>query len=142
MPLPPSPAPSPFIDGHYRNAWVFGLLLAITIFSGFGVAYCLKRKDDQREEAQRNLVALQRPHRPRRAAAASAQKKRPAASGVFKYARDSGSFDSTECAICLNKYIDGEVCRFLPKCNHTFHRECIDKWLTKGSDCPLCRAQV
>ena len=29
--------------------------------------------------------------------------------------------------------------RVLPDCNHGFHMECIDKWFTLNSSCPLCR---
>ena len=29
--------------------------------------------------------------------------------------------------------------RVLPDCNHGFHMECIDKWFTSNSSCPLCR---
>merc|ERR1712045_219057 len=24
-------------------------------------------------------------------------------------------------------------------CNHVYHTKCIEKWLTKHSDCPICR---
>jgi hypothetical protein len=45
------------------------------------------------------------------------------------------------CAICLNNYKTNEYKRELNKCNHIFHKKCIDKWF-KNSDnksCPLCR---
>lgn len=144
MPLPPSPAPSPFIDGNPVVDLRFALVIVLGFFLIFVVGFCIKWQKDQRE-AQRSLVELQRPHRQSPnsdQAAARAQTKRPKAPGVFKYARESCSFDSTECAICLKKYMYGEVCRLLPKYKHTFHRKCVDKWLTKGSDCPLCRAEV
>ena len=28
------------------------------------------------------------------------------------------------------------------KCNHIFHKECIDEWLKKNSNCPYCRAFI
>lgn len=45
------------------------------------------------------------------------------------------------CAICLQSYLEDDECRALP-CNHNYHRQCIDKWLTNGhNSCPMCRAQ-
>ncbi|CAN6986568.1 unnamed protein product [Brassica oleracea var. botrytis] len=46
---------------------------------------------------------------------------------------------STECAICLMEFSDGEEIRILPLCRHAFHVACIDKWLTSRSSCPSCR---
>lgn len=46
------------------------------------------------------------------------------------------------CNICFSDYQSGEYKRILNKCQHTFHKKCIDKWLKKNSDnmtCPICR---
>lgn len=47
-----------------------------------------------------------------------------------------------ECAVCLSEFREGEVGRKLPKCNHSFHVDCIDMWFLSHSTCPLCRAGV
>lgn len=52
-------------------------------------------------------------------------------------AADDG--ESTECAICITEFADGEEIRVLPLCGHSFHVACIDKWLVSRSSCPSCR---
>ncbi|XP_016486842.1 RING-H2 finger protein ATL60-like [Nicotiana tabacum] len=47
-----------------------------------------------------------------------------------------------ECTICLCDVTEGEKTRFLPKCNHGFHVDCIDMWFQCHSTCPLCRNAV
>ncbi|KAK4375352.1 hypothetical protein RND71_006029 [Anisodus tanguticus] len=50
--------------------------------------------------------------------------------------------DGLECAVCLCDVTEGENARFLPKCNHGFHVDCIDMWFQSHSTCPLCRNPV
>ncbi|XP_010446920.1 PREDICTED: probable E3 ubiquitin-protein ligase ATL45 [Camelina sativa] len=50
-----------------------------------------------------------------------------------------GDDSSTECAICITEFAEGEEIRILPLCKHAFHVACIDKWLTSRSSCPSCR---
>ncbi|KAI5650832.1 hypothetical protein M9H77_36837 [Catharanthus roseus] len=47
-----------------------------------------------------------------------------------------------DCAVCLSEFEDKEMGRVLPKCNHSFHIECIDMWFHSHSTCPLCRSPV
>lgn len=47
-----------------------------------------------------------------------------------------------ECSVCLSQVTEGEKARFLPKCNHGFHMQCIDVWFHSHSTCPLCRNVV
>ncbi|KAI3806715.1 hypothetical protein L1987_22629 [Smallanthus sonchifolius] len=47
-----------------------------------------------------------------------------------------------ECAVCLNEFHDHENLRLLPGCNHVFHRDCIDEWLTVHVTCQVCRASL
>ncbi|CAN4115566.1 unnamed protein product [Withania somnifera] len=59
------------------------------------------------------------------------------------------AFDATEfkdgtleCTICLCEFSKGEKMRYLPKCNHRFHVDCIDMWFQSHTTCPLCRNAV
>ncbi|KAK3678362.1 hypothetical protein LTR78_001659 [Recurvomyces mirabilis] len=46
------------------------------------------------------------------------------------------------CLVCLCDFEAEEIGRKLVKCQHFFHKECIDQWLTQGrNSCPLCRGQ-
>ncbi|KAG5064463.1 hypothetical protein JHK85_005646 [Glycine max] len=56
--------------------------------------------------------------------------------------RNLAAAEETECCICLGVFADGEKLKVLPGCDHSFHCECVDKWLANHSNCPLCRASL
>lgn len=63
--------------------------------------------------------------------------------------RDSMSRDSQRssngnplCSICLEEVIDSDNNKKVLHCNHTFHKNCIDRWLSTRSQCPVCRRRV
>ncbi|KAF8091918.1 hypothetical protein N665_0432s0020 [Sinapis alba] len=56
--------------------------------------------------------------------------------------RQDSCKDGLECAICLSELVKGDKARLLPKCNHSFHVECIDMWFQSHSTCPICRTAV
>lgn len=39
------------------------------------------------------------------------------------------------CSICLHKNTNP----FQLNCKHSFHKECIEKWLNINNSCPICR---
>lgn len=47
-----------------------------------------------------------------------------------------------ECAVCITEFEDFDTLRLLPKCDHVFHPECIDAWLSSHSTCPVCRSNL
>ena len=52
--------------------------------------------------------------------------------------------DLGTCGICLEDYNEGDTkktlaCRTRP---HSFHKDCIDKWLSLVASCPICKAEV
>lgn len=59
------------------------------------------------------------------------------------FAADTTDDASTlECTICLGTVQSGEHMRCLLVCGHTFHGKCIDVWLNRRADCPLCRRPI
>jgi len=44
------------------------------------------------------------------------------------------------CAICLETYNFGDLLTALP-CAHFFHVDCVTRWFTRSTQCPLCRSQ-
>lgn len=55
---------------------------------------------------------------------------------------EAGVGEDTECPICLHSLKPGDTMRQLDVCGHIFHRSCIDLWLLRSSDCPLCKRSV
>lgn len=47
-----------------------------------------------------------------------------------------------DCPICLTGIQQGESVRTLSGCGHCFHRSCIDLWLLRSAECPLCKRNV
>mmetsp|Transcript_11623 Transcript_11623/g.19065 ORF Transcript_11623/g.19065 Transcript_11623/m.19065 type:complete len:281 (-) Transcript_11623:269-1111(-) len=50
--------------------------------------------------------------------------------------------EECECSICLTEIHPDDAVRQLSGCKHTFHRSCIDLWLLRRADCPLCKRSV
>ena len=45
--------------------------------------------------------------------------------------------ETTECPICYQIYDNNSNITTI--CNHSFHKVCIDEWLDKINNCPICR---
>ncbi|RYR51141.1 hypothetical protein Ahy_A06g026187 isoform B [Arachis hypogaea] len=48
----------------------------------------------------------------------------------------------SECAVCLDDIAHEQAVRMVPGCNHGFHLECADTWLSEHPLCPVCRAKL
>jgi len=65
--------------------------------------------------------------------------------GVASYEEKPVSCESCsacDCPICLISFKQGESVRALGSCGHSFHRGCIDLWLLRSPECPLCKRNV
>lgn len=45
------------------------------------------------------------------------------------------------CSICLETPVVDDVVRRLP-CMHVFHLQCIDEWLERQANCPICKIEL
>lgn len=55
--------------------------------------------------------------------------------------RPGGAAAQSQCMVCLSDFAADEEVRRLP-CGHMFHAACIDEWLRRCTDCPICKANV
>lgn len=46
--------------------------------------------------------------------------------------------EESTCNICWDDFEDNQTTRRLP-CLHSYHKDCIDKWLKTNNTCPICR---
>ena len=53
--------------------------------------------------------------------------------------KDDHNEKNVVCNICLEEFQKGDEIRKLPQCQHEFHRQCIDRWLTQVASCPICK---
>ncbi|KAF7806102.1 RING-H2 finger protein ATL56-like [Senna tora] len=60
----------------------------------------------------------------------------------YKEGKKGGDGSLVDCAVCLESFKVGDLCRFLPMCRHTFHVPCIDSWILNTPICPICRTWV
>lgn len=44
-----------------------------------------------------------------------------------------------DCAICLEEFKDKETVQVVVTCQHLFHKQCIEMWLSVHRNCPRCR---
>jgi hypothetical protein len=59
---------------------------------------------------------------------------------TFSNFADTGSNQRDTCSVCLEKLVETDICREL-RCNHLFHKDCIDHWLDEHISCPVCREE-
>lgn len=59
---------------------------------------------------------------------------------IYDCKKKSNLLDQS-CLICLEEYHEGEILLTL-LCFHSFHKQCITKWLEDHQTCPTCRESV
>lgn len=49
---------------------------------------------------------------------------------------------TSECVICLEEFVSGDLFRILPFCKHVYHSHCIIRWFSDEFTCPICRSSI
>lgn len=60
---------------------------------------------------------------------------------AFLWPPSDAAIRQTTCMVCLAEFEVTQECRKLPCC-HVFHKGCVDEWLRRCTDCPICKANV
>ena len=62
---------------------------------------------------------------------------------TYRFSIRERSRSEEMCAICCEDYSEEEILVSLP-CNkkHVFHKWCIEGWLKRKGNCPLCKENV
>jgi len=55
---------------------------------------------------------------------------------------DSENISDIKCPICKEDYCDGDIMRKIISCDHCYHANCFEKWLSDNSTCPICRMDL
>jgi len=58
------------------------------------------------------------------------------------YTENEDELSQHTCAVCLDNIEIGQWYKRLPRCEHYFHAQCIDEWLSTRATCPYCRQQI
>tara|TARA_B100000123_G_C25716448_1_gene422381 strand:- start:92 stop:907 length:816 start_codon:yes stop_codon:yes gene_type:complete len=59
---------------------------------------------------------------------------------VDLYQNINSSYD--KCCICRETLNDTDIIRKINNCDHVFHLNCIDTWLSSNTMCPICRCDL
>lgn len=51
------------------------------------------------------------------------------------------SEEDRKCMVCMEAFATGDALRTLP-CLHRYHRRCIDEWLVRSPECPICKRNI
>lgn len=56
-------------------------------------------------------------------------------------------YDSVECVVCMEPFLNDTLIRKLPHCKHIFHDQCLMKWLDgptqqESQKCPSCNVPI
>lgn len=59
----------------------------------------------------------------------------------FIYDSQIHDIENNECSICADKYKNNDEIAIL-KCDHLFHKNCLEEWSIRNPICPLCRCDI
>jgi hypothetical protein len=49
----------------------------------------------------------------------------------------------SSCSICMQEYTTDDISEmYLTKCNHIYHKNCLELWINRQHTCPICRTEI
>ncbi|KAK6939306.1 Zinc finger, RING-type [Dillenia turbinata] len=119
------------LNDTYANLWKNESALSVPTFSLFSAISMQQTRPD------RGILVMKIPVKPK-------AEKGLSASQLEKVPKMTGKelVLGTECAVCLDDIENDQPARVFPGCNHGFHVECADAWLSKHAVCPICRSKL
>uniref|UniRef100_A0A2N9I394 RING-type E3 ubiquitin transferase n=1 Tax=Fagus sylvatica TaxID=28930 RepID=A0A2N9I394_FAGSY len=57
---------------------------------------------------------------------------------LYDYDHGLHAMQSEYCTICDSDFQDNEAVKAIPFCNHMFHPDCLETWLSSNVTCPEC----
>ncbi|KAK3231895.1 hypothetical protein Dsin_003776 [Dipteronia sinensis] len=141
----PSPASSPSLTSTgtvtHGHGMIFSIFLALflpcagmsTVFMVYICLLWYASSNNTRNNTNYRSTAVK-----------TAELKGLSATDLEKLPRTTGKelVLGTECSVCLDEIESEQPARLIPGCNHGFHIQCADTWLSNHSVCPVCRAKL
>ncbi|KAJ3686293.1 hypothetical protein LUZ61_015457 [Rhynchospora tenuis] len=138
--VPDTQTQSSSYDINATAGLIIGIVFFICIILNFILRLFLATKYNQRLQRQASAVTSAKPKLGLSPEEISLLPKYVYQPSAQEDHEDEPNSSALDCAVCINELVEGEMVRVLPTCNHFFHVECIDRWLSAHSSCPLCRA--
>lgn len=125
---------------------LFGMIILIIIFH-FSVKFIIRRQQRRRQNDLLYQMSTQ-------IAPIDVSSVEPRNSGLdtsiiaslpkllYKQTNQFNKGEVIECSVCLGTIVEDAITRVLPNCKHVFHVDCVDKWFTSNTTCPICRTTV
>ncbi|KAJ1281145.1 hypothetical protein BS78_04G285900 [Paspalum vaginatum] len=121
---------------------VFVFIAFFTVYLRHCTGYAVRSDDDRAMPNFDGFISRSRRQRRPRGLDAEVIEAFPTMKYAEAKALRVGKGCALECAVCLSEFEDEERLRFLPRCSHAFHPDCIGEWLASHVTCPVCRCNL
>ncbi|XP_050236921.1 RING-H2 finger protein ATL66-like [Mercurialis annua] len=147
---PPPPPPPLYNQAQFVKSEIISLWSILVMFFLLLVLYTLYRRSrnhnpidiEQGQPPNRNRQRLRVLQPERRVNQPRPLRTIVVAARVFQYKIGEIRALEDECVICLEDFEEGDECRILTRCNHIYHKACVDRWILNDAHCPICRECV
>ncbi|CAL1401876.1 unnamed protein product [Linum trigynum] len=133
-PPSPLPTPPPYSQSHDKQLFIVSGLALLVIISSICMICITGRTSNNNHRHQNNAADAPTRHDCGR----YDDKEQIITTTVTVTAEE----EEEECAVCLEGMKEGDECGVVKRCEHMYHKPCIDRWLLHSDRCPLCRLHI